>query len=96
MRSRRCLPVSSTVPWVACLLAVLLGCSCGSMLRSAAHEHARASLATAQTLERAAASLQCGGLPPDAAAECRLVTRVISEQAQALRDSAARLERSAY
>lgn len=89
---------SDTSRWIqgtVCLLAILVGSSCGSVLRSAAHEHAQASISVAQTLERAAAALRCGELAAEAGAECKSAVRVVSDQAQALRDSAKRLERSA-
>lgn len=77
------------------LLAILSVSACGGVLRSAAYEHARASIAVAQTLERAASAVRCGELAAEAGAECKLAVRVVSDQAQALRDSARRLERSA-
>ena len=88
-------PMNRRICQAVCLLGILGGSSCGGVLRSAAHEHAQASVSVAQTLERAAAALRCGELAAEAGAECRSAVRVVSDQAQALRDSARRLERSA-
>lgn len=68
---------------------VLIGCT--GQLRAAMVDHARASTAVATTLERAATTLQC----PDPAGPCGAAREVVSGQAQALKDSAARLDRAA-
>lgn len=64
---------------------------CTGQLRSAMIDHARASTAVATTLDRAATTLQC----PEPAGPCGAVREVVSGQAQALKDSAARLDRAA-
>lgn len=76
-------------------LGLALSCGCGGALRAAAVEHAQASLAVAQTLKRAVAGLHCDGGKDDAASPCKVSVGVIEEQAQALQDSAARLQRTA-
>lgn len=64
---------------------------CTGQIRAAMIDHARASTAVATTLERAATTLQC----PEPAGPCSAVREVVSGQAQALKDSAARLDRAA-
>lgn len=68
---------------------VCVGCT--GQLRAAMIDHARASTTVATTLDRAATTLQC----PEPAGSCGAVREVVSGQAQALKDSASRLDRAA-
>ncbi len=67
---------------------VCVGCT--GQIRAAMVDHARASTAVAATLDRAASTLQC----PQPAGSCDAVREVVSGQAQALKESAARLDRA--
>lgn len=70
----------------------LVHAGCTGQIRAAMIDHAHASTAAAVSLERAASALKC----PEADGACPAVREVVSGQAQALRESAARLERAAH
>ncbi len=80
--------------WAGALAAAgaMVGTGCTGQIRAAMIDHAHASAAAATTLDRAASALQC----PEAGGTCPAVREAVSRQAQALRESAARLERAAH
>jgi hypothetical protein len=71
---------------------VLCAAGCGGALRSAAYEHALATQAVASTLKRAVALVVCEQSRQDAVASCKASVQVIALQAEALEQSAARLQ----
>jgi len=71
---------------------VLFVAGCGGALRSAAYEHAQATRAVASTLKRAATLVQCEQSREDAVVACKSSLQVIALQAEALEQSAARLQ----
>lgn len=82
------------VPALTLGIGLLCG-GCGVSLRAAVLDHAETSRSVATTLSRAAAVLRCEEMAAAGQAPCRAGVSVIEAQAQALRDSAERLQRAA-
>lgn len=89
MRNRFKHRVCSHLGWT-CLILSAMGC--GGALRSAAYEHSQATLAVASTLKRAVSMVRCEQNRDDAVASCKASLQVIALQADALEQSAARLQ----
>jgi hypothetical protein len=75
------------------LTALLVG-GCSGALRAAVVEHADASRTVAATLQKLPPTLHCEALTAEQSAACKVSVTILSGQAQALRDSADRLERA--
>lgn len=77
------------------LIVATLGSGCAGSLHQAAREHAAASRSVAQTVKRVTAGLTCEGLKEESLAACKTRIAILEEQAQALGDSADRLQHAA-